>query len=102
MEKKHIQRFIQYEDLQFANYVDWSIAFYGDDISSVEEGVVEPVAKWIIGRKRKRSSKDQLDQHPVKDLIINVKKKKTNQPSTKKRNSKESNIDEALKNIPCS
>ena len=86
MEKKHIQRFDQYEELQFENYVDQSIAFYGDDLSSDEEGSTEPVTKWIIGRKRKRSSKEQPHQQPVRDLIINIKQKKPTHPSTKQCN----------------
>ena len=53
MEKKHIHRFDQYEELQFENYVDWSIEFYGDDISSDEEDPTELVVKWIIGKKIK-------------------------------------------------
>ena len=76
MEKKHIQRFDQYEYLQFENYVDWSIYFYGDDLSSDEEGSIEPVSKWIIGKKRKWLLKEKLDQHPVRDLIINIKHRK--------------------------
>jgi hypothetical protein len=100
MDMKHIQRFGQYEELQFENYVDWSIAFYGDDISSDEEGLTELVSKWIIGKKRKRSSKEHLDQQRVKDLIINVKQKKTTQLSTEQHNSKELIIDESIKNIP--
>lgn len=100
MEKKHIQRLGQYEEFQFENYVDWLIAFYGDDLSSDEEGLIEPVAKWIIGKKRKHSSKEQPDQQPIKDLIINVKQKKLAQPSTEQRSSKEILIDKAFENIP--
>lgn len=100
MEKKHIQRFDQYEELQFENYVDWSIEFYRDYISSDEEGPTELVAKWIIGRKRKCLSKEQLDEKPIKDLIITFKQKKLAQPSIEKHTSKASIIDEAFKNIP--
>ena len=100
MEKKHIQRFDQYEELQFEHFIDWSIAFYEDDLSSEEEGPIVPIAKWIIGRKRKRSLKEQPYQLPVKDLIINVKQKNPAQPSTEQHTSKESIIDEAFKNIP--
>ena len=45
MEKKHIQRLNQYGESQFENYVDWSITFYGDDLSSDEEGPTKQVAK---------------------------------------------------------
>ena len=73
MEKKHIQKLDQHEELHFEQYIDWSIISYEDDLSSEEEGPTEPVAKWIIGRKRKHSPKEQLDQQLVKDFIINVK-----------------------------
>lgn len=53
MEKKHIQRFNQFGELKFENYIDWSITLHGDDISSDEEGFTEPIAKWIVGKKIK-------------------------------------------------
>ena len=62
MEKKHIQRCDQYRELQLENYIDWSIAFHKDDLSSDEEGFIEPASKWIVGKKRKRLSDAYLDQ----------------------------------------
>ena len=99
MEKKHIQRFDQYGELQLENYIDWSIAFYKDDISSDEEGFAEPVVKRIVGKKRKWLSEEQPDQQLVRDLVINVKQKNPTQPSTKQHKSKQLFIDEAFKNI---
>ena len=58
MEKKHIRKLGEHEELQFEQYIDWLIVSYGDDISSEEEGPIEPVAKWIIGRKTKHSPKE--------------------------------------------
>ena len=57
MEKKQIQKFDQHEELHLEQYIDWSMVSYEDDVSSEEEGP-EPVAKWIIGRKRKHSPKE--------------------------------------------
>ena len=54
MEKKQIQSFDQYGEILFENYIDWSIAFYKDDVSSDEESLEEPTVKWIIGGKRKQ------------------------------------------------
>ena len=99
MEKKHIQRFDQHEELYFDKYIDWSITFYEDDLSSEEEGPTEPIAKHIVGRKRKRSPKEQPYQQLVKDLIINVKQKNPAQPSIEQHNLKELIIDEAFNNI---
>ena len=99
MEKKHIQRFDQYGELQLENYIDWSIAFHKDDISSDEEGFAKPVVKWIVGKRRKRLSEEHQDQHPVRDLVINIKQKKPTQPPTKQHKSKELFIDESFKNI---
>ena len=89
MEKKQIQRFDQYGELQLENYIDWSIAFHKDDISSDEEGFAEPTIKWIVGKKRKRFLEEQPDQQPVRDLVINVKQKKPTQPYIKQHKSKE-------------
>jgi hypothetical protein len=75
------------------------IDFHKDDISSDEEGFVEPAVKWIIGKKRKRLSEKHPDQQPVRDLVINVKKKKPTQPSIKQRKSKGLFIDESFKNV---
>ena len=82
MEKKHIQRFNQHEELYFEKYIDLSIVSYGDYLSSDEEGPIEPVAKWTISKKRKRSPKEDPDQQLIKDLIINIKQKKPVQPYT--------------------
>ena len=38
-----------------------------------EEGPAESVAKWIIGKKRKRIPQEKPYQQLVKDLIINIK-----------------------------
>ena len=88
MDKKHTQRFNQYGEIQLENYIDWSIGFHKNDISSDEEGFVEPVLRWIVGKKRKQLSVEQPDQQPIRDLVINVKHKKPSQPSTKQRKSK--------------
>ena len=77
------------------NYIDWSIAFHKYGVSSDEEGFAKPTVKWIVSKKRKQLS----DQHPVRNVVINVKQKKPTHPSKKKRKSKESFIDEAFKNI---
>ena len=42
--------------------MDWSIISYEDDLSSEEEVPIELISKWIIGRKRKHSSKEQPNQ----------------------------------------
>lgn len=99
MDEKHIQKLGQHEELQFEQYIDSSVISYEDDISSKEKGPIEPIAKWIIGRKRKHSPKVQLDQQLVKDLIINVKQEEPTQPSAKQYNSKKTIIDESFKNI---
>ena len=100
MEKKQRRKFDQQQELQFDQYIDWLILSYEDDLSSEEEGPTKLVTKWIIGKKRKCLPKEQPDQQLVKDLIINVKKENLAQPSAKQRNSKETIIDEAFKNIP--
>ena len=102
MQKKHIQRFGQYGELQFENYIDLSITLHEDDLSSDEEGFTKLAAKWIIVKKRKQLPEEYPDQKPVRDLVINVKKKNPGQPSTEQRNSKEIFINESFKNIPCS
>ena len=71
MKKKIIQSFNQYGEILFENYIDWSIAFYKDDVSSDEESIEEPTIKWIASGKIKRLAEEQPNQHPVKDLIIN-------------------------------
>ena len=71
MEKKQIQRFSQYGKIFLENYIDWSIAFHKDDVSSDEEGYAELTVKWIVGGKKTWLVEEQLDQRPVKDLIIN-------------------------------
>lgn len=53
MEKKQIHKLDQHEELQFEQYIDWLVIFYEYDLSSEEEGPIEPISKWIIGRKRK-------------------------------------------------
>lgn len=99
MEKKYIHRFNQYGEILIENYIDWSIAFHKDDISSDEEGFAEPVVKCIIGKKIKWLSEMQPDQYPDRDLVINVKKKRPPQHSMKQCKSKELFIDKAFKNI---
>ena len=58
MEKKQRQKFDQQQALQFDQYIYWSILSHEDDLSTEEEGPIEQVAKWIIGKKRKRSPKE--------------------------------------------
>ena len=71
MEKRQFQSVDQYKGICLENYIDWSIAFSKDDVSSDEEDFVEPVSRWIIGGKRKRLVDEQPEEQPVKDLIIN-------------------------------
>ena len=99
MEKKHFQSFDQYGEILFENYIDWSISLYKDDVSRDEENLEEPSIKWIIGGKRKQLAEAQLDQKPVKDLIINDQQMKPTQLSMKQHWSKESFINKAFKNI---
>ena len=84
----------------FENYIDWSITYYKDDISSVEGSLAETTVKWIIGGKRKWLVVEHLDQQPVKDLIINVHKMKPTQLSMKQQMSVDLFIDEAFKENP--
>jgi hypothetical protein len=81
------------------NYIDWSITYSKDDVSSDEEDLVEPVTKWIVGGKRKRLVDEQPDQHPIKDLIINDQWEKPIQLSIKQHWSEESLIDKVFKGI---
>lgn len=53
MEKRSIQSFNQYGEWHLENYIDWSIAFHKDDISSDEEGFTKLAVKWIIKMKKK-------------------------------------------------
>ena len=99
MEKKTFQSFNQYGEILFENYIDWSIGLYKDDVSSDEESLEEPNIIWIIGGKRKRLAKEQPDQEPVKDLIVNDQQMKLTQLSMKQHWSEESFIDKAFKNI---
>jgi hypothetical protein len=52
MEKRQFQRIDQCKGIFLHNYIDWSIAFSKDDVSSDEEDFVEPVSRWIVGGKR--------------------------------------------------
>jgi len=38
MEKKHIQKLDQHDELEFEKYIDWLVVSYEDDLSSEEEG----------------------------------------------------------------
>ena len=81
------------------NYIDWSIAYSKDDVSSDEEDIVERVREWIVGGKRKRLVDEQPDEHPVKDLIINDQQGEPTQLSMKQHWSEKSLIDEVFKDI---
>ena len=87
MEKKQFQSVDQYGEMWLENYIDWSIAYSKDEVSSDEENIVEPTIKWIIGGKRKRLAEEEQDQQPVKELIINVQHMKPTQLSMKQHRS---------------
>ena len=48
MEKRHFQSIDQCKGVCLENFIDWSIAFSKDDVSSDEEDFVEPVSWWIV------------------------------------------------------
>ena len=81
------------------NYIDWSIAYSKDDVSSDEEDLVEPISKWIVGGKRKRLVDKQPNEQPVKYLIINDQQGKPTQTSMKQHWFDKSLIDEVFKHI---
>ena len=62
MEKRQFQSVNQYKGVCLENYIDWSIAFSKDDVSSDEEDFVEPVSRWIVGGKRKQLVDKQPDE----------------------------------------
>jgi hypothetical protein len=71
MEKRQFQSVDQYKGTCLENYINWSIDFSKDDVSSDQEDFVEPINRWIVGGKRKRLVDKQLDEQRIKDLIIN-------------------------------
>ena len=71
MEKRQFQSINQCRGVCLENFIDWSIAFSKDDVSSDEEDFVESISRWIVGGKRKRLVDKQPDDQPVRDLIIN-------------------------------
>ena len=81
------------------NYIDWSIAYSKDDVSSDEEDLVEPVSKWIVGGKIKWLVDERPGEQPVKDLIINDQQGKPTQLSMKQHWSEKSLINEVFKDI---
>ena len=99
MEDKQFQSIDQYGEIWLENYIDWSIAYSKDYVSSDEENTMELGIKWIVGGKRKRLADEQPDQHPVKDLIINDQQMKPTQLSMKQHWSEESFVDEVFKDI---
>ena len=99
MEKDKMQKLVQYEELQPDECINWSLQSYEDDISSEEDGVEEPVSKWIIRKERKRSPQEDPDQQMVKDLIINIKQQESTQQSIKQHHSMDTIIEESFKNI---
>ena len=60
MEKDQTHKLLQYEDLQPDECIDWSLQSYEDAVSREEDGPKEPVAMWIIGKKRKHLAKMKL------------------------------------------
>ena len=99
MEKRQFQSVDQYKGICLENYIDQSIEYSKDDVSSVEEDLVELVSKWIVGGKRKQLVDEKLDEQPVKDLIINDQQVKPTQLSMKQHLSQKSLIDEVFKDI---
>ena len=81
------------------NYIDWSITYSKDDVSSDEEDFLEPVNRWIVGEKRKWLVDEHPDEEPVKDLIINHQQEKPTQPSMKQHWSEKLLINDVFKNI---
>ena len=53
MEKDKTHKLVQHEELQPDECINWSIQSFEDDFSSEEDGPEEPVARWIIRKKRK-------------------------------------------------
>ena len=99
MGEKQFQSVDQYKGTCLENYIDWSIAYSKDDVSSDEEDLVKPVSRWIVGGKRKQLVDEQPDRHPVKDLITNDQQGKPTQLSMKQHWSEKSLIDEVFKDI---
>ena len=64
MEKIQSQSIDQIEDICLENYIDWSIAFSDENVSSDDEVVAEPVSKRIVCGKRKRTVDEQPDNQP--------------------------------------
>ena len=99
MEEKQFQSNDQCGEILLENYIDWSVAYSKDDVSSDEEDLVEPVNKWIVGGKRKQLVDEQPDEQPTKHLIINDRQGKPTQLSMKQHWSEKSLIDEVFKYI---
>ena len=99
MEKRQFQSINQYKGVCLENYINWSIAFNKDDVSSDEEDYVEPVSWWIVDGKRKRLVDERPDEQAVKDLIINDQQEKPTQPLMKQHWSQKLLIDDVFINI---
>ena len=61
MEEKQFQSIDQYGEMWLENYIDWSIAYNKDDVSSDEENIVEPSIKWIVVGKITQLGDEKLD-----------------------------------------
>ena len=71
MEIRQFQSIDQCKGICLENFIDWSIAFSKDDVSSDDKDFVEQLSRWIVGGKRKWLVDEQLDDQLVRDLIIN-------------------------------
>ena len=53
MEKEEGHRLFQKKEIKLKQPVDWSFQSYKDDISSDEDNTEEPMARWIVKKKKK-------------------------------------------------
>ena len=71
MEKRQFQSIDQCKGTCLDNFIDWSIAFSKDDVSSDEKDFIEPISRWIVGGKREQLVDKKSDDQQTKDIIIN-------------------------------
>ena len=99
MEKHKAQKLVQYEELQPDEIINWSFEYYEDDFSSEQDSLEEPVARWIVRKKRKRLPIEEPDREIIQDLITNTKQQEPTQQSEGHRHSMKTFIEEAFRSI---
>lgn len=75
MEKSERKRSVEKREIQLEELVDWSVQSYKDDVTSDEDNIEKPLARWIFKKKQKQLPMEKPDQQIIKDLIINTKER---------------------------